>query len=575
MNEKSQIERLQAINDVTLAVSRLDLVGVLETVHREVGKLMDTSFFYVGLYDSTTGHISLKHIYDDNRRVPDYTALIDTHTGISGWVIHNRQSLLIDDVEHDPLPSSIIYYGVPVRSLISVPLIAQDEVVGVISVQSRTPDTFNHADMVLLEAIASPTAIAIRNAQLFDSVQRRLHETRALHELAQIITGTQDIDVIIQTVTDDLCAIFQGSVCTIALCKNDQLVIHTSIGEYSLPSGHWEVGEEILRRMQNMSLYIADTHTSDLLGLSADIRSLLAVPLIVGERTLGILAIGSVGLDAFTIEHERVLGIAAAQVAAAIENARLLQETRAHAIELKTAYAELQELDALRQEVVENISHELRSPLTYTRGYVGLMGAEELGPITDDQAHALSIIDRKTDMMLRLISDILEPEKISRTTLQYQQENLVSLVTQAVQGAKLAYADSGINFEMNLPDIPVSVWIDPIRIDQALGNLISNAVKFSDSGSTVQVCCKNYSQSVRVTVLDEGIGIPSDKVKRIFERFYRVPGSKREGIGIGLAIVRQIIDAHGGTVHVESEVGQGSAFSFDLPLTREAAASGF
>ncbi len=564
------IQRLRAKHDIAIAANSLPLDSVMEMVYHKINQLIDTQFFFIGLLDHRSGQITLKYLYDNDERLPDQTVSADANHSISGWVTHHRRSLFVRDFERDPLPTSAVYYGIPVRSGMYIPLIVEDAAVGLLSVQSMQPNAFSEQDQELLENIARTIAVSLRNAQLIDSMQKRLREVDALQELAQATTGAQDIVSIIDTVVHNVRRVFHCRVCIIAMREGQEMVVQAAAGlsDEQIQVGRWPLGEGIYGKIATTgeTIYLPDINHHKAHLLDDSIRSLMAVPLVVKDQVIGTLAVGSHYPSAFTADHERILTIMAAQITAAIENARLLYEAKARTFELEAAYADLQEYDRLRQETVENVAHDLRSPLTVIQGYLDFMLEEGLGPITDDQSQALAIIDRKLKLTFGLIEDIQDLEKISADTLYLQLVNLTELARQTVEGARLAYADHRINFVLKIPDDAIRVEIDPMRIDQVLGNLISNAVKFSERGSTITVACHQHERWVRVSVTDQGIGISRDKLARIFERFYRVPGTRKDGIGIGLALVKCIIDAHLGNVYVESEVGRGSTFSFDLPL---------
>lgn len=568
-------ERLRAMNELSIAVSQLDIEHLITVIHHEVSKFMDTSFFYIGLYDKAKQSLTLKSVYDNDERIEDQIVPVTNDTGLTSWVIHNRKPLIIGDIERDSLPIPPGQFGVTPRSVIFMPLLIQNDVLGVISVQSKSPDHFSDNDIAMLAAITGPTAIAIYNARLFNNVQLRFKEVSALHELAQTLISTNDIDDILQTVVNGLLEIFQCYACKIALRDDSEFRLKAVAIKGSEPSSKQLVhfSDDALKQLidSHEALNFRDIQrgASGLPITSSEVRALLMIPLLVKNQSIGVMAVESLTPNAFTLDDERLLSIVAAQVASAIENARLLLATQKHATELEKAYHDLQSLNQLREELVDNVSHELRSPLSFVKGYVGLMMAGELGAVTEEQIDALGVIDRKSNGMLRLISDILAMEKIRPETLQTQEINLISLIEQAVKGATLAYDDSGIKFVMDVSDNEINLNLDEDRINQVLDNLISNAVKFTERGGCITVSCqKTKNAEINVSIMDTGAGIEPDKLSLVFERFYQAHNDAatfREGTGLGLAIVRQIVEAHAGVVHVMSEVGKGSTFSFTLP----------
>ena len=227
-------------------------------------------------------------------------------------------------------------------------------------------------------------------------------------------------------------------------------------------------------------------------------------------------------------------------------------------------------LEDMRTEFVANVSHELRTPLTSIRGFLETLLEGKI----EDQATVrrfLEIINRETARLTRLIDDLLNLSKIEERQVvhRWQAVQLLDTVNRAVVMFQAQAEEQGLELVTELPaELPV-VRGDPDMLAQVLINLLDNAIKFTPAGGRIIVRASANEENVRVDVEDTGIGIPPENLPRIFERFYRVEKSRsRElgGIGVGLAIVKHIIRAHGGKTGVESVVGKGSKFTFTLPI---------
>jgi signal transduction histidine kinase len=244
--------------------------------------------------------------------------------------------------------------------------------------------------------------------------------------------------------------------------------------------------------------------------------------------------------------------------------------------QLATAFnrmsAELMTLEQSRRDLVANVSHELKTPITAIRAHLEnvLDGVERAEPAT------LAVMLGQVERLGRLVDQLLELSKLESGEVALQPEpvalrpiveQLFSEIGVAIPGRELAIRDE-------VPDDLPPVLADPERLHQVLFNLVDNALRFTPEGGTVTVSASVQDRAVHVAVADTGSGIAPEHLPRLFERFYRVDhGRAREegGTGIGLAIARSVVEAHGGTIVAESVLGRGSVFRFDLPLAREAA----
>ena len=229
---------------------------------------------------------------------------------------------------------------------------------------------------------------------------------------------------------------------------------------------------------------------------------------------------------------------------------------------------ERKEVERLKDEFISVVGHELRTPLTSIRGSLGLLEGGIAGELPGEAAEMVSIARANTDRLVRLVTDILDIERIEagRADLELREVAARELLETARRVVQVVADDAGV--PLDTTDADGAVLADPDRIVQALTNLIGNAVKFSPAGAPVRICARPEGESVRFTVSDGGRGIPPEQLEAIFERFRQVDASDRRekgGTGLGLAIARAIVDEHGGRIWAESQLGQGTTFHFTLP----------
>jgi signal transduction histidine kinase len=266
------------------------------------------------------------------------------------------------------------------------------------------------------------------------------------------------------------------------------------------------------------------------------------------------------------------LSTVAAQLSLALERDRLLETEREAAEALARRNEELSELDRMKDLFVSSVSHELRTPLTSMIGFLELLRDGVAGDLSDQQRHFLEIVDRNCQRLNDLVDDILFMSRVDsgrvrleRTTVDFDQ-----LVTERVEsiGPAAERKRVGIQLQMDGP-IP-HLWADPSRLAQVLDNLLSNAVKFTPEGGNVSVAVSSSNGNAHVEIKDTGIGIPEDEAGRLFERFFRASSAKNvSGTGLGLSIAKSIVEAHGGTISVNSRVAVGTTVAVDLPLETE------
>ena len=236
--------------------------------------------------------------------------------------------------------------------------------------------------------------------------------------------------------------------------------------------------------------------------------------------------------------------------------------------ERKQAEEERRELDRMKSEFIANISHELRTPLHSIRGFARLMLQDKV-PKPEVQMEFLGIIDNQSKNLEKLIDDLLDASRLESGRFKIQKHRLLikDVISEVVGDFYTIASEKGITINTDIPEALPEVEADGKRLKQVLNNLLSNAIKFSNGGTHVTVTGATRDSELMVRVTDQGVGMPEEVMQHLFERFYRAKDTARVGgTGLGLYISKQIIEAHGGHILVESKVGEGSTFSFTLPL---------
>ena len=271
------------------------------------------------------------------------------------------------------------------------------------------------------------------------------------------------------------------------------------------------------------------------------------------------------------IRDRRVLGLLADQAAVAIHNAYLHQQVLRHAEDLAASLTRSQELDRLKNQFIQNVSHELRSPLALIRGHAELLESGELGKVKSGQLQSISVMARRSRMLGELVQDItliLEAESNPPRLIPVP---LGEIAETAVGDFQIQAQEAELTLQSDIPpDLP-PVKGSTTYLRRVLDNLLGNALKFTPPGGLIAVSARQAGKTVVLQVSDTGIGIPEDQRERVFDRFYQVDGSTSRrygGVGLGLALVKELVETCGGEVTVESKVDQGSTFTLTLPIAR-------
>jgi signal transduction histidine kinase len=287
-------------------------------------------------------------------------------------------------------------------------------------------------------------------------------------------------------------------------------------------------------------------------------------PMLVGQA---LLELGLV--DRKTLEGVITHQILQLQNALNDANRRLERRVQERTLDLQRALDRLAELNQLKSNFIANISHELRTPLTHIKGYLDLLLDEELGPLNSQQNSALQVLRRAENRLEHLIEDLIQFSLAARgeLSLSLNRTNLGKLIEVEVERSQSKAKLNQVALEARVDDPLPVVEADADKMAWVLSQLVDNAIKFTPKEGRVEITAGLNGRRVQVVVNDTGIGIPPERMDEIFEPFHQLDGSATRrygGTGLGLAMVRRIIEAHGSQVNINSVVGQGTRFEFTL-----------
>ena len=507
----------------------------------------------------------------------------------AGRAALERRTIHIPDALADPDYTFGAREVDPIRTVLAIPMLRADELLGVIAIYRLEVRAFSDSQMALMETFADQAAIAIENARLLtelkartDQLTRSVQELEALGEVSQALSSTLDLETVLHTIVSRASQLAGTDACTVYEYDEGAGELHLR-ATYNLDE---EVVAELrrtpIRRGEGAAGRMAVTHEAvqipdiaapgayqgslrDVL-LQTGTRALLGIPLLREGHLVGGLTVNKKTPGAFAPEIVDLLKTFAAQSALAIQNARLFREIGDKSRQLEAA-------DRHKSEFLANMSHELRTPLNAIIGYSEMLqedaadlGAEQL---TDD----LKKINAAGKHLLELINAVLDLSKIEAGKMELYLESfdVAALVRDIAAVIQPLAAKNANRLEVRCPDDVGTMRADLTKVRQALFNLLSNACKFTDRGTISLAVAREASDGhewLVFDVRDTGIGMTSDQVARLFEAFSQADAAttrKYGGTGLGLALSRKLCRMMGGDVTVESESGLGSTFTIRLP----------
>jgi len=348
-------------------------------------------------------------------------------------------------------------------------------------------------------------------------------------------------------------------------------------GDYAdaIKSTEFQLGEGLVGLVAQQGVEKITLHTQHsphafyIPGHSQIPQSLACAPLIYADTVIGVIALARLEKQGPFVQADLdLLMRLTPPAAAAIEHARLYVSERAHAAELSQALKQQKALARMKDQFIQSVLHELRAPLTIARGYAELLECEDPDHLSTEYPNALKIIARRLRMLGELIKDLNTLLNVKNKEKEFAFVDFSAKVRDSALDFALVAAEAKLTVNITAADNCAPVWGDCIHLRRVLDNLVSNAIKSTPAGGRIDVTVKQEHNTLILTVSDTGIGIPADQLDRIFERFYQVKeglSRRYDGVGLGLSLVKTIVEAHKGHINVHSTVGQGSTFIVKLP----------
>lgn len=531
LQQPSSVDDLDLLAETSQLLTLLDRDRLLERVIQLTVKALGAEKASLLLHPNHAdewNQVFIKHTngadkvqqYDQEQSLHFARRVLDR--GLAGWVVRNQQGALVEDTHEDARWHVFPDSTSGARSALCVPFVYDDDVLGVLTLLHSEPYHFSETHLRLMTIIANQATVAIRNAHLFNTMRRQQRQLEAiLHAMPDLL---------------------------LVLDVEGRLLIANEAAARLLEAGATRdsvVGRELREFLHHDSVFNM-------------VYEIIESPLKTGQ---------SFSFETRSEQQRRDYLV----TVSVWENSgeRAVYPALAGYVVVMRDITMLRDLNRFKDEMLQMASHDLRSPLALIVGYCSLITLE--APEGSVIHEYLDVIQRSTERMKALLDDLLRVEQIRNSPLElHEQVDILDLENQVLNNVRplVESKNQHLAVHLSLDNLP-GIVVNPLLVREAMENLISNAVKYTPQGGRITVRSYVQAGQLHFIVEDNGIGIPRQALPRVFESFYRVrreEGGHEEGRGLGLSLVKTIIERHHGEVWVESEVGVGSRFGFWVPI---------
>ncbi|MDZ7962089.1 MAG: ATP-binding protein [Aulosira sp. DedQUE10] len=584
-----QREQFLAQASQTFADARLDLQTLLDTITKLIGDLTGDSCV-LSLLSEEKNDLETVSYYHINPEVREFMGklLAQPHSiddGMTGRVARTGETIFLPVVSPEEISKSIKREYLPylerygVYSLLMVPLKVQEQIIGTLSIsRERDGDPYSNEDHRLFQDIADRAAMAITNARLYQQLEQTADRTASLQLVTAALSESLTPAQVAEVIVEQSIAVLNAAAALVAVvCENGtELEIIHSVGFQTEIVNSWRrvsiaiasplsdtirtgkpIWEESIEQRVTRYPHLADTYSSYNYG------AWISLPLMVEGRSVGGITVCFEEFSALNQDERAFILALSQQAAGAIARAQLYEAEQ-------RARAAAEAANRTKDEFLAILSHELRTPLSPILGWTKLLRNGNLN--ANKTAIALETIERNAKLQFQLIDDMLDISRIlqGKFILNSDAVDLKTTITAAIETVHLAAAAKAIQIHTDFTSHIGEVLGDAARLQQVIWNLLSNAVKFTPAGGRVEIRLETIDSQAQIQVTDTGRGINPEFLPYVFDYFRQADSSITRtfgGLGLGLAIVRQIVELHGGTVKAQSPgAEQGATFTVKLPL---------
>ncbi len=574
-----EIEQLTALTKAAQSLLGVhDLPSLWPQLKTAVQNTLQPDRLAVFLYDRETDTLSCPYSFGLSQTYIDY--INESVRDIPGnEQLYRLAPVWIEDAQTDPIFSNMreLIQAEGFHTLASFPLIDnQGRSGGGIVLYWNEMRSANSSQLNTGYTLAHLIALVINTITLFTQTRQTLQREKQLGEISRTLNITADLPTLLGSIITMVAELIKADSGLVGLVIDRDIMTfypHNVPNWMNLrpaprPRG---LAWQIVRNCEPIMVTDYPNHPEAMQKwIKAGVTNLVGAPLRARDHCLGMLALFNLN-NSPRVFSQRDLDLVVSvgqQAGTAIQNLRMLAETQQRAAAMAAALNRQAELDMMKNNFTQSVSHELRSPLGIIYGHAELLASESLGSLNEDQKQSSEIIMRRVLMLTNLVDDLTALLAAETQELRREDIDTTMLIYSLLADYRIRAEELEITLDAEIVE-PIP-WIrgDSTHLRRVFDNLVSNAFKFTPAGGHITLGLKAEGEDVHIEVADSGEGIPEDKLGRIFERFYQVEGGSRrrhKGTGLGLTLVKEIVEAHRGTVSVKSELGQGTTFTILIP----------